>query len=242
MSSFDTPVDYIPAADAPETSQTMDGTFVPLRKYEPSEMSQLFAFMYEHRVWGNDRSTEYVGSSGPGSYKLYNFEYTQFIKRFIQEHQIGLINDLGCGTSLSNPDIYNDSNVVYNGYDIYPPIVEFNNGHCTRYNTRFAVLDFYNDRDKIPFSDLVILKDVFSYWSNECINTLLTHLIEKKLCKYILITNCCYQELDNLDASLGTFRPLNSTMSPLKDFGAVSLFKYRTKEVSLIDLSHLFMY
>ena len=238
-SSTEQTQDYIPPA---ETLQTLDGTYIPFRKYESSEMSELFTFIYENRVWGNDHSPHYVGSSGPGSYPLYNTEYIKCVKKFINDHNIGLINDLGCGTSLTDKVIYKDTNVVYNGYDIYEPIVIFNNSNITRHNTSYFVLDFYNDMHKIPFSDLVILKDVFSYWNNECIHTLLTYLTEKKICKYILITNCCYQDTDNLDTNLGTFRALNSQMSPLKDFGAVSLLKYRTKEVSFIDLSHLFVF
>jgi hypothetical protein len=217
-------------------------TYRPLRKYEAHEMHELFTFMYENRVWGNDLSPDYIGSSGPGSYVEYNLEYIEFVKTFIKDYNIGLINDFGCGTDLIGPHIYQDTNVVYNGYDIYEPLVNLNNSHFTRYNTNYFVLDFYNDMHKITFSDLLILKDVLSYWDNECIKKLLNYLIDRRLCKYILITNCCYQDEDNLDTFLGNFRPLNSQMSPLKDFGAISLLKYKTKEVCLIDLSQFFLF
>lgn len=233
----------IEAPSTVETSQQyVAGTEVTLRHYQPSEMSELFTFIYDHRVWGNDRSPHYNGSSGPGSYPIYNTEYIQFLKKFIKDYNIGLINDLGCGTSLSDYSIYHDETVVYNGYDIYSPVIDYNNANVTRYNSTYFVLDFYNNMRKIPFSDLVILKDVLSYWNNECIHSLLTYLKEHRLCKYILITNCCYQDVDHLDTTLGSFRALSSEMSPLKDFGTVSLLKYRTKEICLIDLSHLFVF
>lgn len=217
-------------------TETDDGTKITFRKYETTEMLELFTFMYENCVWGNDRSPQYTGSSGLGSYPAYNVDYIQFLKTFINDYNIGVINDLGCGTYLCGPAIYNDTNVIYNGYDVYNRVIDACNANSTRYNTRFFLLDFYNNMDQIPFCDLIILKDVLSYWSNECIINLLTYIVNKRLCKYILITNCCYQQHDNLDVDLGHFRPLNSQMSPLKDFGAVSLLKYRTKEVSLISL------
>jgi hypothetical protein len=212
------------------------------RKYNPSEMPELFAYIYENEIWGNDNSPDYPGSSGPGSYLEYNEEYITFVKQFIADRAIGIVNDFGCGTFISGPSIYGDNNVIYNGYDIYKPLIDLNSANCPRYNMNFSVFDFYNNMNKIPFSDLVIIKDVFSHWSNECINNLLTHLIERHLCKYILITNCCHQDTDNRDINLGSFRPLNSQMSPLKDYGAVSVLKYRTKEVSLIDLSSFFQF
>jgi hypothetical protein len=204
--------------------------------YQPTEMEQLFIFIYENCIWGNDKSCYYSGSSGIGSYLLYNTEYINFLKQFIKDNNILIVNDLGCGTFLFGPAIYGDLEIIYNGYDIYKPLIDINNLNSTQYNTRFFLLDFYNKMENIPYSDLIILKDVFSSWNNECINNFLNYIITNKKCKYILIINCCYQTSDNLDVDLGYFRPLTSNMSPLKDFGATPIFNYRTKEVSLIKL------
>ena len=204
--------------------------------YNPSEMNELFMLIYENCIWGNDRSPDYSGSSGLGSHILYNVDYISFLKKFIKDNNILVVCDLGCGTFLSGPSIYGDIEIIYNGYDIYKPLIDINNLNSTQYNTRFFVLDFYNEMEQIPYSDLIIIKDVFSYWTNECITKLLDYIITNKKCKHILITNCCYQNLDNLDVQLGYFRPLTAQMRPLKDFGAIPIFKYRTKEVSLISL------
>lgn len=207
-------------------------------QFKPENMKELFTFIYENCIWGNDNSPDYIGSSGVGSDILYNVDYTSFLKNFIKENNILVVNDLGCGTFLCGPSTYNDIEIIYNGYDIYEPLININNLNSTQYNTRFFVLDFYNEMEKIPFSDLIIIKDVFSYWSIECIEKLLTYLVTNKKCKYILITNCSYQSVDNLDVDLGYFRPLTAEMVPLKNFGAVPIFKYKTKEVSLIDLTN----
>lgn len=201
--------------------------------FTPDKMCEMYTKEYENSICKNNTS---LYSTGLGSLPEYNVDYVTFLKQFIKHNNIGLINDLGCGTFLCGPSIYSDMDIVYNGYDIYEPIIELNNLNSTQYNTKFFVLDFYNHMDKIPFSDLIILKDVLSYWSNECINNFLKYIIETKKCKYILITNCSYQDINNLDVDLGKFRPLTANLSPLKDFGAVPLLKYNTKEVSLISL------
>lgn len=206
--------------------------------YTPGEMKELFTYIYENCIWGNDRSPHYSGSSGLSSYPLYNTNYNLFLKQFINEKNLYVITDLGCGTYLSGPAIYDDIEVIYNGYDIYQPLIDINNLNSTKYNTRFHLLDFYNNMENIPFSDLIIIKDVFSYWNNECIRNLLSYIINSKKTKYLLIVNCSYQSIDNLDVRLGCFRPLTATMNPLKEFGATPIFKYRTKEVSLIDLTN----
>lgn len=207
------------------------------QNYKTEEMKELFTFIYEKCLWGDDLSPYYSGSSGVGTNPLYNKDYIEFLKNFIKKNNIVVINDLGCGTFLSGPSIYNDLNVIYNGYDIYQPLIDYNNVNSLQYNTRFFLLDFYNEMQNIPYSDLIIIKDVFSHWTNECIQQLLTHIIDNKKCKYILIVNCSYQSIDNLDVKLGIFRPLTASMSPLKDFGAVPIFNYQTKEVSLINLT-----
>lgn len=219
-----------------EELQDINETTFLLKKYQPNEMLELFTFMYENCIWGNDRYPEYLGSSGIGSHPIYNIDYIPFMKQFIIDNNICVINDLGCGTNLIGPAIYDNTDVIYNGYDIYNKVIESNNINSNRYNTRYYFLDFYNNMEKIPYGDLIILKDVLSYWTNECIINLLTYIIQSKKAKYILITNCCYQKVDNLDVELGKFRPLTAELSPLKDFGAVPIFKYRTKEISLISL------
>jgi hypothetical protein len=201
--------------------------------YTPDKMCEIYTNEYENSICKNNNSLYYPSL---GSTLEYNIDYISFLKQFIKDKNIGLINDLGCGTFLCGPSIYGDLQIIYNGYDIYEPIIELNKLNTTQYNTNFFVLDFYNQMDKIPFSDLIILKDVLSYWSNECINTFLKYIIETKKCKYILITNCCYQDINNLDVDLGKFRPLTAELSPLKDFDATLLLKYNTKEVSLISL------
>ena len=213
-------------------------TFILENKiYQPTEMDKLFTFIYENCVWGNDKSSYYSGSSGIGSYLLYNTEYISFLRQFIKDNNIIIVNDLGCGSFLFGPAIYDDIEIIYNGYDIYKPLIDMNNLNSIQYKTHFFLLDFYNEMEKIPYSDLIIIKDVFSNWNNECINNLLNYIITNKKCKYILITNCFYQTSDNLDVQLGYFRPLTSIMSPLKDFGATPIFYYRTKEVSLIKVN-----
>ena len=54
--------------------------------------------------------------------------------------------------------------------------------------------------------------------------------------KYILICNCGYQTIDNTDIVDGEFRPLSCDFLPLKKYNPIKIYKYDTKEVSIIKL------
>jgi mannosyltransferase OCH1-like enzyme len=102
----------------------------------------------------------------------------------------------------------------------------------TKYN--FLHLDFFNNKEDIIDCDLYILKDILQHWSINDITMFLDYLINHKVFKYILITNCSYQTNDNVDINTGNFRPLSADYLPLKKYNPEILYKYNTKEVSVI--------
>lgn len=202
-------------------------------------MEQIFTYIYENKLWGNNYNNHYNGSSGEGSSINYNKDsYVLFLKKFIQDNSITSVVDLGCGDFICGPYIYSDLNVSYKGYDIYKKVVDFNSSQYPKTKFEFIHLDFYNNKEEIQGGDLCILKDVIQHWSLNQIYNFLDYLVESKKFKYILICNCAYQKEDNTDISIGQFRCLSCDYLPLKKYNPIKIYTYNTKEVSLISISN----
>ena len=81
-------------------------------------MEQVFTNVYENRTWGDNHNENYCGSSGGGSEINYNIHsYVPFLKKFMVDHGIKTVVDLGCGDFKCGPLIYTDLDVAYLGYD-----------------------------------------------------------------------------------------------------------------------------
>jgi hypothetical protein len=200
-------------------------------------MEQIFTHIYEKHIWGNNNNPEYSGSSGGGSDINYNRDtYVPFLKKFIIDNNIKNIVDLGCGDFRCGKLIYDDLDIMYNGYDAYKKIIEYNSKHHSLPKYVFTHLDFCNNKESIINGDLCILKDVLQHWSLDSINNMLHYLIENKKFKYILICNCCNQNQDDIDTHDGGCRVLSCDYNPLRKFNPIKLLNYDTKEISLIKI------
>jgi hypothetical protein len=201
-------------------------------------METVFTNIYESNIWGaNNIAHGYSGTSGQGSDVSYNADnYIPFLKKFIAEHNIESIVDLGCGDFRCGPLIYDDLDVTYNGYDIYEKVIEYNKMTHSAEKYTFRHLDFCNRRDEIISGDLCILKDVIQHWCLNDIYMFLDYMVMSKKYKHILICNCCYQRDDDTEIQTGGFRPLSSMHLPLSKYGFKPVYTYHTKEVSLLSL------
>ena len=200
-------------------------------------MENIFTEIYEKCVWGNNNENEYLGSSGFGSSLSFNEEYISFLKKFIIENNINSIIDLGCGDFRCGKIIYDDLNIIYNGFDAYKKVIDYNKKiYISDKKFNFTHLDFYTEKEKIPSGDLCILKDVIQHWSLESIYIYMDYLTTVKKFKYILICNCSFQDADNTNIQNGGFRYLSCNYLPLKKYNPILLFKYKSKEISLIKL------
>ena len=201
----------------------------------PMIMEQVFTNVYENRIWGNNNHAEYNGSSGGGSDVDYNKNtYVPFLKKFIVDNNIKTVVDLGCGDFRCGKLIYDDLDVSYTGYDAYKKITEYNSTQNALPKYSFVHLDFCNYKENIINGDLCILKDVVQHWSLDNIYTFLDYLVENRKFKYILICNCAHQRRDNTNIYNGDFRPLSCDYLPLKKYNPEKIYKYHTKEVSVI--------
>lgn len=202
-----------------------------------SNMEHIFTNVYECNIWGNNNATDYSGSSGEGSSIEYNkHTYVPFLRQFITDNTIKTVVDLGCGDFRCGKLIYDDLDVSYTGYDAYKKVVDHNSTQHSLPKYSFLHLDFCNNKESIVNGDMCILKDVIQHWSLDNIYIFLDYLIEHKKFKYILLCNCGHQPFDNTNIHNGDFRPLSCDYFPLKKYSPVKLFKYSTKEVSVIQV------
>lgn len=200
-------------------------------------MEEIFTYIYENCIWGDNGIEGYKGSSGWGSDLTFNeLTFIPFLKGLIKSKNITTITDLGCGDFKCGLSIYDDLDVYYTGYDVYKKIVEHNKKIHPSEKYNFIHLDFCNNPVTIKSSDLCILKDVLQHWKTEDIYQFLDYITSSKKFKYILIVNCCDQREDNEDITTGNWRQLSCHYLPLKKYSPKLLFKYATKEVSLIEL------
>ena len=197
-------------------------------------MEEFFTYIYENKVWGNNNNNEYSGSSGGGSEIHFNIDtYVPFLKSFIINNKIKNIVDLGCGDFECGRFIYDDLDVRYTGYDTYKKIIDYNLKQHPLPKYFFKHLDFYNKKEYIMNGDLCILKDVIQHWKMDEIYNFLDFLVENKVFKYILITNCCNQKEDNPENGERS-TPLSIDFYPLKKYNPIKLYTYHTKETSVI--------
>jgi len=199
-----------------------------------AKYSEIFTHIYENKVWNDD----VTNLSGPGSsINLNKDTYIPFLKNFIVKNNIKTIVDLGCGDFVCGKLIYDDiENIEYFGYDTYETIIKEHNETYKDTKYTFNYLDIFNKKEEIKDADLCILKDVLQHWPLNDIYVFLEYLCDNFKFKYILICNCCFQEKHNTDIPIGEFRPLSCDYFPLKRYKPKKLYKYSTKEVSVIKL------
>lgn len=204
----------------------------------------VFTEIYEKHKLGNDNSIYYDGSSGEGSTYEYNEkDFIPFLTKFITNNQIKTIVDLGCGNLGYNRTIYDKLGIdAYYGYDIYKKLQNYNRTFFNDKKYKFYTMDFLKHYDEIQSSDLCIIKDVLQHWMLKDIYYLLDKLIENNKFKYIMIINCCDQKHDYNDSNdisfkTGEWRKLSANFLPLSKYNPRIIFKYKTKEVSLITCS-----
>jgi len=203
-----------------------------IEKNTKEKFKFVFTTIYDNKLWNDDCKS----GSGFGSDVEYNLDtYIPFLRKFIIDHNIISVVDLGCGDFLCGPHIYNDLDVMYYGYDVYSKIIDTNKNKYINDKYQFQCLDIFNDWENIVSADLCIIKDVLQHWVLRDIYTFLDNICLSNKFKYILICNCCDQEGDNFDMYFtGCFRRLSAKYYPLKRYDPIILYTYHTKEVSLI--------
>jgi hypothetical protein len=199
-------------------------------------MERIFTYIYESKCWGDNKNTNYAGSSGAGSDVYYNKKYIEIVKNIIKDYKINNVVDLGCGDFMIGRLLYDDINVLYTGYDTYKKIIDYHMIQYPEPKYTFKHLDFYTYKESIVEGDMCILKDVIQHWTIEEIYFFLDYLVESKKFKYILLVNCCNQKKNDETCNTGEWRPLSINFLPLKKYNPIKIDSYHNKEISIIKV------
>lgn len=154
-------------------------------KNTPSN-EEMFTNIYKFGIWKGqgDQNLKKPFYSGPGSYGTVADEYVRMLVHFIGHNIVRSITDLGCGDfAIGKKIIDHLPEITYNGCDIVPDLIEYNNTKYSSSQIKFHHLDA--TKDLIPVADLLTIRQVFQHLSNDEIDRIL------KNCngfKFIIVT------------------------------------------------------
>jgi SAM-dependent methyltransferase len=132
-----------------------------------STVSEAFRTIYERHSWGGK------SKSGPGSDPNSTRHFRRALARFMREHKVRSVVDLGCGDWASSR-LIDWSGIDYLGLDAVPEVVERNQRAFRRPGIRFAVADITTD--PLPEADLAICKEVLQHLPSDAVNEVLRKL------------------------------------------------------------------
>jgi SAM-dependent methyltransferase len=185
-----------------------------------------FASIYAEDTWGPATDEPYY--SGSGSSADNAAPLIDFVNRYIREHAIRSVVDVGCGDFRMGRRI--DLNgAQYVGVDIVSSLIDRNNSEFGSENVRFTRLDL--GLDPLPAADFCLVKQVLQHFSDAEILTTLPRL---EIYEHVIIVNgwltACETPGVNTDIVTGGFRsgglyleasPLHCSVDPLQAYRSV---------------------
>lgn len=167
---------------------------------------ELFTRYYKENSWNGKESV-----SGPGS----DYEQTKYLipelQIMLETFNIKSILDVPCGDFnwMKKVDL---TGIKYTGGDIVNEIINKNNSNYRKKNVSFDVINIVTD--KLPKSDLVMVRDCFVHLPNKDIFSALEN-IKNSGSKYLLTTNFTWRSIkNNTDILVGSWRRLNFQENP----------------------------
>lgn len=134
---------------------------------------EIFTDIYANNSWGGESGTF---CSGTGSRSEVASPYCLEVKKFISDHKILSVLDIGCGDFSVGKNIQMPG-VKYTGIDIVESLIEQNRKLFESSSIEFKCLNAIDDQ--LPTADLVLVRQVLQHLSNEQISKVI-----KKLCSY----------------------------------------------------------
>ena len=165
----------------------------------------VFTNIYEQNIWACDES-----ASGSGSTLQQTQVLRQALENVFVKYNITSVLDIPCG-DFNWMQHVNMQNIQYIGADIVPSLIKLNKQKYTIHKRRtFKKLDL--TRDKLPNSDIIIVRDCFVHLSFEDIFHAVRNIKASKS-KYLLTTTFTNRKI-NEDSSNGGWRTLNLQIAP----------------------------
>jgi SAM-dependent methyltransferase len=131
---------------------------------------QVFSRIYQDGLWGKSNAKF---CSGSGSSEAHATEYVKALAKYIAEHSIRSVVDLGCGDFVIGRKIV-ELGVDYTGVDVVPDLIRHNTEQYGSSRVRFVHLDII--AGELPAGDLCLIRQVLQHLSNEQIATVLSKL------------------------------------------------------------------
>lgn len=157
-----------------------------LIKYKNLDNRSIFHNIYQTEAWGKknlDKNIKY--NSGPGTQnKEFVEEYLNSLSNFlINFEEKPSIADLGCGNFEIGSKIVRYSSKFF-AIDIFEDLIEFNKEKFFNMNVEFLNLDI--TEDNLPYADIYIIRTVLQHLSNKSIIKFISNI--KNKCKYLIVT------------------------------------------------------
>jgi Glycosyl transferases group 1 len=189
------------------TAGAMTQAWQAVLEQEPLDHADVFARVYATGAWG--------AGSGSGSDPRAAEPYCRFVERYIREHEVTSVLDLGCGDGQIARAI-DWGAARYQGADTVPGL-----GAAITGDIRSCGL---------PAADLVLVKDVLQHWPNADIEAM-----RPRLQKYprVLITNSASGHRINTDIQAGSVRALNLAAPPFR-WPVREVFRWQGDEVKSV--------
>jgi SAM-dependent methyltransferase len=140
---------------------------------------EVFSEIYKNHLWGGADGEMYSGS---GSRFAPADLYVQIVTKFIKEHEISTVVDLGCGDFEIGRKLAAECK-SYIGIDVVPELIARNRRLFESKSIRFVCADV--TKAVLPESELCLVRQVFQHMSNEQILSVLRKL---RKYRYVIVT------------------------------------------------------
>ncbi len=141
------------------------------RIYGSLSVAETFRRIYRTKAWGDDGEAFHSGSGSRGAAAE---QYCAFVIKFIREHQVQSVVDLGCGDFSVGKHIAEETGVRYIGIDVVPELIEHHTSTVRNSLILFQCADITSD--PLPTADLCLIRQVLQHLSNEEISKVLANL------------------------------------------------------------------
>jgi SAM-dependent methyltransferase len=134
-------------------------------------VAETFQNIYRAKAWGDNGGPF---CSGSGSRGPVSEQYCAFVLKFIRDHHVQSIVDLGCGDFAVGKHIVEASGVRYTGIDVVPELIEHHKNTVHNPRVSFRCSDITTEL--LPAADLCLVRQVLQHLSNDEIMKVLANL------------------------------------------------------------------
>lgn len=171
------------------------------RSWSPEEISGAFSSIYENNTWGP--------GSGVGSMPEYAQPYALMLQRFLDEHEIKSVVDLGCG-DWQFSRLIDWSGVDYLGLDVVESVIGENKREFATDTIGFEVVTV---GQPLPPADLLLCKDMLQHLPLGVVADYLAEFRQRY--KHALVTNDAYPDAAvNSECPPGAGRAIRPDLEP----------------------------